>query len=177
MTAEPGLNVSRQLAEPRERPSPKRPGRPQATSSPNRAGGRHWQRSLADACPDGVRHVIHGDSTAGNLLVVDGAVSAVLDWGNSLVGDPLYDLAWLVFWSPWHPGLDVDVIVSEVRRRCTETGVDVENFDERLRCCQLHIALDSMAYKAFRRDDMNLNGTIDRLLPLLDAPIEKDRTV
>ena len=66
---------------------------------------------------------------------------------------------------------------SEVRHRCTETGVDVENFDERLRCCQLHIALDSMAYKAFRRDGMNLNGTIDRLLPLLDAPIEKDRTV
>ena len=132
---------------------------------------------LADACPDGVRHLVHGDLTAGNLLVVDGAVSAVLDWGNSLVGDLLYDVAWLVFWSPWHPGLDVDFIVSEARRRCTETGVDVENFDERLRCCQLHIALDSMAYNAFRRNDMNLSGTIDRLLPLLDAPIEKVRTV
>lgn len=133
--------------------------------------------TLADACPDGVRHVVHGDLTAGNVLVVDGAVSAVFDWGNSLVGDPLYDVAWLVFWSPWHPGLDVDFIVSEARRRCTETGVDVEHFDERLRCYQLHIALDSMAYNAFRRNDMNLSGTIKRLLPLLGAPIEKARTV
>jgi hygromycin-B 4-O-kinase len=132
--------------------------------------------ALADACPDGVRHVIHGDLTAGNVLVVDGAVSAVFDWGNSLVGDSLYDVAWLVFWSPWHPGLDADFIVSETRRRCAETGVDVENFDERLRCCQLHIALDSMAYNAFRRDEVNLSGTIDRLLPLIDAPIERPRT-
>jgi hygromycin-B 4-O-kinase len=118
---------------------------------------------LADACPDGVRHVIHGDLTAGNLLVVDGAVSAVLDWGNSLVGDLLYDVAWLVFWSPWHPGLDADFVVSETRRRWAEAGIGVENFDERLRSCQLHIALDSMAYNAFRRDSTNLSGTIARL--------------
>jgi hygromycin-B 4-O-kinase len=132
---------------------------------------------LADACPDGVRHVVHGDLTAGNVLVVDATVSAVFDWGNSLVGDWLYDVAWLVFWSPWHPGLDADFVVSETRRRCAETGVDVENFDERLRCCQLHIALDSMAYLAFRRDEMSLSGTIKRLLSLLDAPIERARTV
>ena len=132
---------------------------------------------LADACPDGVRQPIHGDLTAGNVLIVDGAVSAVLDWGNSLVGDSLYDVAWLVFWSPWHPGLDPDLVVFETRRRCAETGIDLENFDERLRCCQLHIALDSMAYNAFRRDEMNLGGTIERLRPLLDAPIEKPRAV
>ena len=131
---------------------------------------------LADACPAGVRHVIHGDLTASNVRIVDGKVSAVLDWGNSLVGDWLYDVAWLVFWSPWHPGLDVDFVVSETRRRFAEAGVDVENFDERLRCCQLHIALDSMAYLAFRRDEMNLTGTIKRLLSLLDAPIESART-
>jgi hygromycin-B 4-O-kinase len=132
---------------------------------------------LADACPAGVRHVIHSDLTAGNVLVVDGAVSAVFDWGNSLVGDWLYEAAWLVFWSPWHPGLDADFVVSETRRRCAETSVHVENFDERLHCCQLHIALDSMAYLAFRRDEMNLSATIKRLLSLLDAPIEKTRTV
>jgi hygromycin-B 4-O-kinase len=121
--------------------------------------------------------VIHGDLTAGNVLVVDRTVSAVFDWGNSLVGDWLYDVAWLVFWSPWHPGLDADFVVTETRHRCAETGVNLQNFDERLRCCQLHIALDSMAYLAFRQDEMNLSGTIKRLLSLLDAPIEKARTV
>jgi hygromycin-B 4-O-kinase len=132
---------------------------------------------LAAACPDGVRHVIHGDLTAGNVFFVEDAVSAVLDWGNSLVGDWLYEVAWLVFWSPWHPGLDVDFVLSETRRRCAEAGVGLENFDERLRCCQLHIGLDSMAYLAFRRDEANLRGTIERLLPLLDTRIEKTRSV
>lgn len=132
---------------------------------------------LADACPDGVRQVIHGDLTAGNVLIVDGRVSAVFDWGNSLVGDWLYEVAWLVFWSPWHPGLDADLVLSETRRRCAEEGDEVENFEERMRCCQLHIALDSMAYLAFRRDESNLGGTIERLLHLLDSPIERDRTV
>ncbi len=136
-----------------------------------------WLAGLADACPAGVRHVIHGDLTAGNMLVLDRTVSAVFDWGNSLVGDWLYDVAWLVFWSPWHPGLDADHVVTETRRRCAETGVDLQNFDERLRCCQLHIALDSMAYLASREDETNLSGTIKRLLSLLDAPIEKTRIV
>jgi hypothetical protein len=34
-----------------------------------------------------------------------------------------------------------------------------------------------MAYLAFRRDEMSLSATIKRLLSLLDAPIEKTRTV
>ena len=70
-----------------------------------------------------------------------------------------------------------DFVVSETRRRCAQAGVGLENFDERLRCCQLHIALDSMAYLAFRQDETNLSGTIKRLLPLRDAPIEKTRPV
>ena len=134
----------------------------------DRAAGR--LADLAGACPEGVRHLIHSDLTAGNVLVVDGAVSAVLDWGNSLVGDFLYDVAWLLFWSPWHPGLDPERVLAEVRRRDDGTGADRVNLDERLLACQLHIALDSMAYNAFCRDESNLLGTMRRLLPLLDSP-------
>lgn len=41
----------------------------------------------------------HGDVAAGNLLVVDGALSAVIDFGTSGVGDPACDLviAWTMF--------------------------------------------------------------------------------
>lgn len=36
---------------------------------------------------------VHGDMAAGNLLVVDGSLSAVIDFGCSCVGDPACDLA------------------------------------------------------------------------------------
>jgi hygromycin-B 4-O-kinase len=124
---------------------------------------------LAGSCPDAVRCVIHADLTAGNVLFREGSVSAVFDWGNSLVGDFLYDVAWLVFWSPWHPGLDAGWIISETRRRCAESGFDLSNWTERLHACQLHMALDSMAYNAFRRNELHMGRTIERLLPLLDA--------
>ncbi|MFZ0324226.1 MAG: aminoglycoside phosphotransferase family protein [Actinomycetes bacterium] len=44
----------------------------------------------------------HGDLTDGNLLVRDGQLSAVLDWGPFGVGDPACELAaaWLLFDTP-----------------------------------------------------------------------------
>jgi aminoglycoside phosphotransferase (APT) family kinase protein len=42
---------------------------------------------------------VHGDVSAGNLLVRDGRLSAVIDFGNCTVGDPACDLAmaWTMF--------------------------------------------------------------------------------
>ena len=42
---------------------------------------------------------VHGDVTASNLLVVDGELSAVVDFGCSAVGDPACDvtIAWTLF--------------------------------------------------------------------------------
>jgi aminoglycoside phosphotransferase (APT) family kinase protein len=44
---------------------------------------------------------VHGDMTASNLLVVDGCLSAVIDFGCSAVGDPACDtaIAWTFFHS------------------------------------------------------------------------------
>jgi aminoglycoside phosphotransferase len=39
--------------------------------------------------------LVHGDAGAGNLMVEDGRVTAMLDWETSHVGDPHEDLAWL----------------------------------------------------------------------------------
>ncbi len=60
---------------------------------------RSWEESL-DAPPwDGVEVWVHGDLLPGNLLVVDGRLSAVIDFGGLNVGDPACDLqpAWNVF--------------------------------------------------------------------------------
>ncbi len=57
-----------------------------------------WEAALA-ATWEGPPVWFHGDVSASNLLVVDGALSAVIDFGCSGVGDPACDLAiaWTFF--------------------------------------------------------------------------------
>jgi aminoglycoside phosphotransferase (APT) family kinase protein len=57
-----------------------------------------WEAALA-ASWDGPSVWIHGDVTAANLLVADGRLGAVVDFGCSGVGDPACDLtiAWTFF--------------------------------------------------------------------------------
>ena len=59
---------------------------------------RCWEESLA-APPSGDEVWVHGDLLPGNLLVLDGRLSAVIDFGGLNVGDPACDLqpAWNVF--------------------------------------------------------------------------------
>ena len=58
-----------------------------------------WEESLDAPRWDGEEVWVHGDLLPGNLLVVDGRLSAVIDFGGLNVGDPACDLqpAWNVF--------------------------------------------------------------------------------
>jgi aminoglycoside phosphotransferase (APT) family kinase protein len=60
---------------------------------------RSWEESLRASVWDGEEVWVHGDLLPGNLLVVDGRLSAVIDFGGLNVGDPACDLqpAWNVF--------------------------------------------------------------------------------
>jgi aminoglycoside phosphotransferase (APT) family kinase protein len=51
-----------------------------------------WTNAL-DARWDGVARWFHGDVAQGNLLVIDGELAAVIDFGTCGVGDPACDLA------------------------------------------------------------------------------------
>ncbi|MGN9769209.1 aminoglycoside phosphotransferase family protein [Micromonospora sp. SD12] len=51
-----------------------------------------WQ-GACDARWDGVDSWFHGDVAQGNLLLIDGELAAVIDFGTSGVGDPACDLA------------------------------------------------------------------------------------
>jgi aminoglycoside phosphotransferase (APT) family kinase protein len=57
-----------------------------------------WETAL-NAGFDGPAVWVHGDVVASNLLVTDGELSAVIDFGCSAVGDPACDLAiaWTLF--------------------------------------------------------------------------------
>lgn len=60
---------------------------------------RAWEESLEAPAWDGDEVWVHGDLLPGNLLVIEGRLSAVIDWGGLNVGDPACDLqpAWNVF--------------------------------------------------------------------------------
>jgi len=60
---------------------------------------RSWRESLDAPAWDGPEVWVHGDLLPGNLLVVGGRLSAVIDFGSLNVGDPACDLqpAWNVF--------------------------------------------------------------------------------
>ena len=58
-----------------------------------------WEESLSAPAWDGEELWVHGDLLPGNLLVVDGRLSGVIDFGGLNVGDPACDLqpAWNMF--------------------------------------------------------------------------------
>jgi hygromycin-B 4-O-kinase len=124
--------------------------RPEAANAFDEAYER--LRSLADACPE-ERHLLHNDTLNRNVFVQDGRISArisgIIDWGCGTYGDFLYEIAYMSFWWPWYPQWrDID-LMAEARRHYDRIALDVANFDERVRCYQVHTGLDNMAYCAF----------------------------
>jgi hygromycin-B 4-O-kinase len=120
-------------------------------------------RALVDSCPE-ERHLIHSDLLNYNVLVSGDRITAVLDWGCSMYGDFLYDVAWFSFWSPWYPAWQGIDFRREAARHYESIGLDVSRFEERLRCCRVHIGLVAQAYNAFRGRWAELDATARRTL-------------
>ena len=73
-----------------------------------------WEEALAAPLWTGPPVWIHGDLLAGNLLLRDGRLTGVIDWGGLGVGDPACDL--IVAWN---------LLPAEVREAFRdELGVD-----------------------------------------------------
>lgn len=99
-----------------------------------------WEASLAAAAWDGPPVWIHGDLLPGNLLVADGRLAAVIDFGTLRAADPAGDLlaAWCVF-------------TGESRRVFrAELGVDDDTW-ARGRGWALSLALIAIPYYRTRR--------------------------
>ncbi|KXK27369.1 MAG: Hygromycin-B 4-O-kinase [candidate division WS6 bacterium OLB20] len=107
---------------------------------------------LKKSIPDyNSRHLVHSDLINRNVLFDKGRITAVLDWGSALYGDYMYDLAWLLFYDQYVNGLSPD-FKSVALEGYRDSGLDTGSADERIRACQLHIGLDSIAYNSFRND-------------------------
>jgi hygromycin-B 4-O-kinase len=123
-------------------------------------------RELAENLPD-QRHMVHGDLLNRNVLVRRSRVTAVIDWGNALYGDWLYDAAWLIFWWPWFPqwqGIDIG---AELERHWDQQGASPPGVRHRLQACLVHIGLDAMAYSAYRGRWDDLARTASQVTELI----------
>jgi aminoglycoside phosphotransferase (APT) family kinase protein len=64
---------------------------------------RSWESALAAPAYDGPPRWLHGDLHPANILVLNGRVSGVIDFGDITSGDPATDLAvaWLLLPAAW----------------------------------------------------------------------------
>jgi hygromycin-B 4-O-kinase len=125
-------------------------------------------RELVDHCPE-ERHLVHDDLINRNVLVDGERISAVLDWGSSIYGDFLYDIAKLVFYRPWFSAWRNIDFAAEAGAHYKAIGLDVPHFNERLSCYTLRIGLEDMPYSAFRKRWDELARKAQRVLEIARA--------
>jgi hygromycin-B 4-O-kinase len=120
-----------------------------------------WGLGLLDqvASDDVPRCVVHCDLINRNVHVVGDTITGIFDWGCGRYGDPLYDLAWFDFWSPWHPDLDLAPLFD---------ATDLPTDGDRYLACLLHIGLDHLGYNAIVGDITNLTATARRMRAVVE---------
>jgi len=92
---------------------------------------------------------VHGDFGSNNVLVEAGRISGLIDWSEAMAGDPLYDVANILFWRTW---LDC----MEQQARYLEESERHRLADQRsLDCYQLRIGLQVL-HGAFQDGDLRL---------------------
>lgn len=135
-----------------------------AASSQGEAAFRWGFDLLKNVANDSVpRCLVHCDLINRNVLVNEDRISGVFDWGCSLYGDHLYDLAWFEFWAPWFPKLNMQYLRSEIERRWHEVRYTPEDKEVRLMACYLHIGLDHLVYNAHLGDWSAISATAERM--------------
>ncbi len=113
------------------------------------------------------RALLHCDLVNRNVLVDAGKLAGVFDWGCSVYGDHLYELAWFEFWAPWMPQLDIGYLRAALETHWQAIGYVPNHKAERLAACYLHIGLDHLGYNAYLGDWPTLLATAERMRTLV----------
>ncbi len=109
-----------------------------------------------------LRKLVHGDFGANNMLVENGQIKSVIDWENSLYGDPLYDISIAYFWSSW-------LICVEMSAKYWEDLLSkTEDYHRRIKCYQLRIALHEIYDNATDNDSEMVSWLQKRTKEILD---------
>jgi aminoglycoside phosphotransferase (APT) family kinase protein len=123
---------------------------------------------LLPACPER-RDLIHGDLLHQNVLISDDArrVTAIFSWKCSVLGDFLFDVAWLTFWSPWHPVIAQTDIWRRTLMAPDLSENDLVDASARHHCYELLIAASHLGWYIWTGDHQTLRvlaDTMDRIL-------------
>lgn len=105
-------------------------------------------RRLASDLPNESR-VVHQDLLHENVFVAGPDITGVIDWGNALFGDPLYDVASLLYWLPESPRAKGFDVKPALQQHWEASGLRPYDAGRRLLACQLHIGLEAQAYNAW----------------------------
>lgn len=116
---------------------------------------------LASSMPN-VRSLVHTDLLNNNLLVSDNKISGVIDWGNALYGDFLWDLAHYALWSSWYPAM---VAIDWETEGAAYFG-QLPRYHERMQCYQLAIALDALTFCALIQNWEQFDQVVGHTLTL-----------
>jgi hygromycin-B 4-O-kinase len=123
---------------------------------------------LVKYCPEHKR-VIHSDLLYQNLLVHNHKINAVLDWGCSMFGDPVYDIAIFDFFEPWFPAFTQVNLIPRMRQSFLEQSPDNRHsFEERMVACQIHLTLGNIMFCVSSEGKFDFNEHIDRLEEILN---------
>ena len=88
-----------------------------------------------------LRCLLHGDFGSYNVLSDGEHITGVIDWDLSLFGDPLYEVANLLFWR--------EERLLPVIRRLEKEVENLPQWQERVLCYQLHIGLNEIYYERY----------------------------
>jgi hygromycin-B 4-O-kinase len=109
---------------------------------------------LAGHCRE-IRQLVHGDFGSNNVLTDGRRVTGVIDWSEAMIGDPLYDVANILFWRSWLECMAQQAAYLE-RQPMGDHGA------KRLRCYQLRIAAEEIYQGAIAGDDRMVAWAISR---------------
>jgi len=110
------------------------------------------------------RSLVHNDFQFENVLTDGTRITGVIDWANALYGDPLYDVAWLI-WQSANPGWWYDDGAAILGARYGS----LPHYAERIACYQFHIGLDHLRFYTRTDNRPMYDTTREWLLSVLAA--------
>ena len=84
--------------------------------------------------------LLHGDLGYEHIFVDGTTITGIIDWGNTLSGDPAHDFAW---WNFFHDSDNTGTILLDGYQIAKKTATD---FQIRQMLCQLYLSLDFLDY-------------------------------
>ncbi|MCW5934980.1 MAG: aminoglycoside phosphotransferase family protein [Fimbriimonadia bacterium] len=113
-------------------------------------------RALLPYCPS-EKYLVHGDFGFDNAMSDGTQITGILDWAEWRLGDFLYDIAYLHYWSE-------EIAYSDCwLEHAKKQGLIVPHYAERMRCYCLNFALSDLAIAAhFNRPDETA-WTVERI--------------